>query len=99
LLLSATAALIPCTTFRKPGVWLIHACSYLIVSIIRNKKTMFTKKGHADLRKSSAKFLDSKRESPKRLKDLRTVLGQLSRSLMLSLFLILCFGIVLLLLS
>lgn len=37
---------------------------------------MFTKKGHVDLKKSTAKFLDSKRESPKRLKDLRTVLGQ-----------------------
>ena len=47
----------------------VHACSCLTV-------TMFTKKGHVDLKKSSAKFLDSKRESPKRLKDLRTVLGQ-----------------------
>ena len=42
---------------------------------------MFTKKGHVDLKKSSSKFLDSKRESPKRLKDLRTLLGQLSVSL------------------
>lgn len=52
-------------------VYPVSACSYSIT-------VMFTKKGHVDLKKSSAKFLDSKRESPKRLRDLRTVLGQCS---------------------
>ena len=37
---------------------------------------MFTKKGHVDVKRTSVKFLDSKRESAKRLKDLKILMGQ-----------------------
>lgn len=37
---------------------------------------MFSKKGHVDVKKSSLKVLDTKKDSPSRLKHLRVLLGK-----------------------
>lgn len=36
---------------------------------------MFTKKSHADIKKSTGKFQDCKKDSASRLRHLRTILG------------------------
>lgn len=39
---------------------------------------MFSKKSHADVKKSTQKFLDSKKDTATRLKHLRIVIGELA---------------------